>query len=76
MDVSMVSSSASQIQAPRPQAPEPTESKKMQRSERTEPSEADQAKIADAARKDEQKRAQPVVNAQGQTTGRIVNTSA
>lgn len=67
MDVSSVSSSN---QTPLPQA-------KTQRAERQEPSEQKTAaKKEDAPERIEERKPEPVVNAQGQTTGRIVNTSA
>lgn len=66
MDVTSVSSSS---YTPPPQA-------QTQRSERTEPTaQKASAKEAQPERTEESKPA-PVVNTQGQTTGRIVNTSA
>jgi hypothetical protein len=65
MDVSSVSTSS---YAPPPQA-------QTQRSEKTEQAAPVKAKETES-NQTEQKKPAPVVNTQGQTTGRIVNTSA
>ena len=67
MDVSSVSSSS---YAPPPQ----TQAKRTERPEASEQKVA--AKREDQPERSEERKPAPVVNTQGQTTGRIVNTSA
>ena len=60
----------------RPASPAPAKVRPPERN-RSQEYAAEQEKVAAArARQEENKKSQPVVNTQGQTTGRIVNTKA
>lgn len=60
----------------RPVSPAPAKVGQPERNRSQEYAAEQQKATAARARQDENKKSQPVVNTQGQTTGRIVNTRA